>query len=372
MLPLFHSIYLETTRKCNLSCAYCSTGSNLKDKNFGEELTSDEIINLILKPAATLGSRFVVFSGGEFLLRNDSFYLLEEAQKMGYRIGIASNGTTLNQETINILKKILGNNLIISLGVNSFTPKNADTRDKDEDFVLETINLLKANNININISITIGQFNKDTFSQTVEMVKALGLAYNRLPYVPRNSLCTNQMLDKETLKACFHPVLNKYFNGFSSYHPLFLNECDYEKYSGQNSKTSKVPTNPSVGCWVGSYFAVTPEGEISPCPLFADQVTGGNIRNMPLKEILFESTLFSQITNRQLLKGQCHSCKYNFTCGGCRVMAYFKSGDMLAEDPTCFIKDLNEEELSQIEKQTAKSFRDYVRMAGVGGLFDEQ
>jgi len=371
MLPLFHSIYLETTRRCNLSCAYCSTGSNQKEKNFGKELTSDEILGLILRPATALGSRFVVFSGGEFLLREDAFFLLQEAHKIGYRIGIASNGTTLNQETINKLKETLDDNLIISLGVNSFTSENADTRDKEEHFVLETINLLKANNVNINISITIGQFNTHTFAQTVETVKAMGLAYNRLPFVPRNNPAGYQMLDKAALKEYFHPVLTKYFNGFSSFHPLFLDEKVYEKYSGQNSLNSLVPTNPSVGCWIGSYFAVTPEGEISPCPLFADQVSGGNIRNTPLKEILFESELFKQITNRQLLKGQCKSCKYNFTCGGCRVMAYFKSGDMMAEDPTCFIKDLSPEELSQIEKQTAESFRNYVRMAGVGGLFEE-
>jgi len=371
MLPLFHSIYLETTRRCNLNCVYCSSGSNLKDKNFGKELTGDEIVGLILKPAAVLGSRYVVFSGGEFLLRDDAFYLLEEAHKLGYKVGIASNGTTLNQETINKLKALLGNNLLISLGVNSFTCENAETRDSDEDFVMKTINLLKANNININISITIGQFNKDTFSQTVETVKALGLAYNRLPFVPRNNLCTSQMLDKATLKRYFHPVLNKYFNGFSSFHPLFLDALDYEKFSGQNAETSKVPTNPSVGCWVGSYFAVTPEGEISPCPLFADEVSGGNIRKTPLKEILFASELFTRITNRKLLKGQCKCCKYNFTCGGCRVMAYYMSGDMFAEDPTCFIKDLSPEELTQMEKQTAKLFRNYVRMAGMGGLFEE-
>jgi len=312
----------------------------------------------------------VVFSGGEFLLRADALELLEFAHKSGYKIGIASNGTSLNQHMIDELKKLLGNNLIVSLGVNSFSRDNENTRIKDDDFVMETIKLLKRNNININISITIGQFNKYSFSETVEKVKSLGLAYNRLPCVPRNNDCRHEMLDKESLKDYFHPVLTKYFNGFSSFHPLFLNEKDYEKYTGQSSKDSVVPTNPSVGCWVGSYFAVTPEGDISPCPLFADHVSGGNIRNMPLKEILYESPLFTQIVNRQLLKGKCKSCKYNFTCGGCRVLAYYISGDIFAEDPTCFIDKLSEQELLKIEKQTAISFRDYVRMAALGRLYE--
>lgn len=371
MLTQYHSIYLETTRRCNLSCAYCSTGSNLKGKDFGREMDTDEIIKHILEPAYALGSRFVVFSGGEFLLRSDAFTLLEAAQNIGYRVGMASNGTTLNQQMIDKLKSLLGQNLVISIGVNSFTKKNIETRDVDETFARKTIALLQQNNVNINISVTIGRFNYTTFAETVEEIRAMGLPYNRIPFVPRNTACYELMPDKELLKNYFHPVLSKFFNGFTSFHPLFLSTADYEKHSGHKIGLSKMPTNPSVGCWVGSYFAVTPEGDISPCPLFADHVKGGNIRHTPLKDILFESDVFVKITDRSQLGGKCGSCRYNFTCGGCRVMAYYINGDYMAEDPTCFIDDISAEELARIEKTTGKSFRNYVRMAAKGGLYEE-
>ncbi|MDD3878310.1 MAG: radical SAM protein [Bacteroidales bacterium] len=366
----FHSIYFETTRRCNFSCPYCSSGSQWKDKNYGKELEFDEIIKLLFIPSRKLGSRFIVFSGGEFLLREDAVDLLKEAHKMGFRIGLASNGSTITQNKIDVLRNAVGKNLLVSLGVNEFSSANIETRDVSEDFIRDKIKLLQENKISVNLSVTLSQFNKDTFAQTVEEIRKLGLPYNRIPFVPRNCDAKELMLDKNTLKNYFHPVLNKYFNGFSSFHPLFLAPEDYARFTGQHKNVYQVPTNPSVGCWVGSYFAVTPEGAVSPCPLFADQISGGNIRETSLKKILFESEVFVKITDRKQLKGKCGTCKYNFTCGGCRVMSYYLTGDFMAEDPTCFIQDLSVEELSEIEKQTAVSFRNYVRMASRGGLFD--
>ncbi|MGI6411319.1 MAG: SPASM domain-containing protein [Bacteroidales bacterium] len=35
--------------------------------------------------------------------------------------------------------------------------------------------------------------------------------------------------------------------------------------------------NPGVGCWVGAYYAINAEGEVAPCPMFLDHVSGGNV-----------------------------------------------------------------------------------------------
>ncbi len=43
-------------------------------------------------------------------------------------------------------------------------------------------------------------------------------------------------------------------------------------------------------------------------------------------------------------------------------MAYYKTSNPFAEDPTCFIDSLNEEELLDYEKRTARNFKNYNRM----------
>jgi MoaA/NifB/PqqE/SkfB family radical SAM enzyme len=82
------------------------------------------------------------FSGGEFLLRKDAFELLKEAHNTGFRISIVTNGTAVTQRNIDKLQDLLGNNLLISLGINSFDEANTDTRDSDYHKTLQQIQLL--------------------------------------------------------------------------------------------------------------------------------------------------------------------------------------------------------------------------------------
>ena len=370
MLPPFHTLYFEATRNCNLRCTYCSTKSNVKPSY--KDIPFKLILERIFNPAWELGTRMIDFSGGEFLLRKDAYLLLEEAHKIGFKISVVTNGTTINQRVIDKLQDILHGNLLISLGINSFDENNEDTRDYDYKKTLTLIQLLEKNNITINMCVTVGKFNADTFGQTIKHIDDLKLPYNRIPYSPRNSPCKHLMFDKKTMKEKIHPVLLKYFRGYVSYVPFFLSPEEYKKRTGQTASDSPVPTHPSIGCWVGSFYGINPEGEVAPCPLLLDNITGGNVLKTDLKDILYHSKLFTSVLNRNNLKGKCGSCKFNFTCGGCRVMAYYQTGDVLAEDPNCFIDELTPDELLEMEKETARQFKNYQRMTNFGGVFRKE
>jgi len=367
MNSMFHTLYFEGTRNCNLNCKYCSTKSNVKTKY--PDIPTNKIIERVFKPAWDLGTRMIDFSGGEFLIRKDAFTLLKEANDIGFRISLVTNGKLINQKMIDKLQNTLGDNLLLSLGVNSFDEKNIETRDYEAKKTLDIINLVERNGIGINMVVTIGKFNADTFEDTISYIDKLRLPYNRTPFVPRNADCGSLMFDKETMRNKIHPTLLKYYRGYVSYIPFFLNEDEYFKHSKQNREVSLVPTNPSVGCWVGSFYGINPEGEVAPCPLLLDHVSGGNVYKESLYDILYNSDLFKNIVDRTKLKGKCGTCKYNYTCGGCRVMAYYQSGDVMAEDPTCFIEDLSEEELQELEEKTYKNFKNYNRMTAFGGVF---
>jgi radical SAM protein with 4Fe4S-binding SPASM domain len=369
MLSLFHTLYFEATRNCNLNCPFCSTGSN-KRRDY-PDLDTKTIINRVLEPAWALGTRMVDFSGGEFLIRKDAFELLEITNTMGFRISIVSNGTTLTDKTIEKLKNLLGDNIMISLGINSFDSENKISRDYEYENTIKLINKLEKYHIPINMVVTIGKFNAHSFSDTIANIEELKLPYNRTPFCPRNSPRHDMMFDKETMKEYIHPVLRKYYKGYVSYAPFFLSPEIYEKATGQNQNNTPVPTSPSIGCWVGSFYGINAEGDVAPCPLLLDHVHGGNVLETNLSDILYKSELFSKIIHRENIKGKCKNCKYNFTCGGCRVMAYYHTGDVFGEDPTCFIEDLSENELKQLENETAKNFKNYHRMTCFGGVFKQ-
>ncbi|MGI6411320.1 MAG: hypothetical protein ACOX0V_08810 [Bacteroidales bacterium] len=70
------------------------------------------------------------------------------------------------------------------------------------------------------------------------------------------------------------------------------------------------------------------------------------------------------------LEGKCGNCKYTYTCGGCRVMAYYYTGNVYAEDPTCFLHELSDEEIKRKRRsKLSRSFKNYVRMAKFGHIF---
>ena len=365
---MYHTLYFETTRKCNFTCEHCSSGSNGKYE-VEPDIDYSTIVERILDPAFLLGTRFIGFSGGEFLLREDAYQILTYANKKGFRIGIASNGSTLNKKVIHELKKILGDNLLISLGINSFDEENIKTRNVETSYFLKLLNLLEQEGVRLNIAVTMGSFNSDTFDHTLDEIRKRHLPLNRIPFVPRHSSQTCMMFNKKIMKEKLHPALIKSYHGYVSYVPFLLKPEDHEKHSGQNSVKNLVPTNPSVGCWCGSFYSINPAGEVSPCPLLGDHVSGGNVLKENLQDILFKSEVFVGITDRSKLKGKCGSCKFKFTCGGCRSYSYYLTGDLYAEDPTCFIDELSDSELNNLTSETYKGFKNYIRMATFGGHF---
>ncbi len=370
MLPYFHTLYFEATRHCNFACDSCSSGSHIKDKEWGKELTTTEIIERVLRPAYKLGTRYIAFSGGEFLLRPDAFELLMEANSLGFRISVVSNGSTLNDKAIHKLKDLLGDNLLVSLGINSFdNAVNTSSRNIASDKLLRLIDKLEAAHININICVTIGMHTVDSLHDTLNKIRELKLPNNRIPFSPRHSDSKNLMFDKETMQHKIHPELRKYHQGYVSFVPFFISPKLYEIYSGQNEIAHKVPTNPSIGCWCGSFYSVNPEGEVSPCPLLGDHFSGGNVSTEKLKDVLYKSELFQKIVSRKDFGGKCGKCRFRFTCGGCRTMAYYHTGDLFGEDPTCFIDNLSDNELKEIELEMEKNFKNYIRLSELGGLY---
>jgi radical SAM protein with 4Fe4S-binding SPASM domain len=109
-------------------------------------------------------------------------------------------------------------------------------------------------------------------------------------------------------------------------------------------------------------LALSAEGDVSPCAILLDDVGCGNVRDMTFPEIVGRSPVFQQLLDRTQLQGKCGRCRYKFTCGGCRAMAYYEHGDVMAEDPTCFFEPEDETTVSEHEAETNRMFKRYAFM----------
>jgi radical SAM protein with 4Fe4S-binding SPASM domain len=153
-----------------------------------------------------------------------------------------------------------------------------------------------------------------------------------------------------------------------SYTPFFLSPELHEQASG-GVRNNTIPENPAIGCWAGSWLAVNAEGDVSVCPVLLDVLNAGNVREQPLDKLVESSSLFADITDRSRLKGRCGRCRYQYTCGGCRAMAYFHTGDYMGDDPTCFFDPVDRSTVSEHEEETNHNFKKYLLVARAAGVY---
>ena len=375
----FSTLYLEATRGCNNSCPMCMTGCNNPEyvkKKKNEELSYHEIVNKIIIPAhVEFGVFQVGFSGGEFLLRQDALDLVSETADLGLEVKITTNSILLNEKLLKELKTAAKNKLVMAFGINSMADSdvNRKTRNLDLETTLEAIKLCERLGITKHVVVTIGRFNMNELEETISWLAKNHIPYNRAPLAGRNSgrdFIGQFGLDAESMKQKIHPVLRKYPNGYISYTPFFLSPELHREISGGQHVNVTVPQNPSIGCWTGSLIAINAEGDVSPCAVLLDEVIAGNIRTESLLDIIDKSDVFQNILDRNRLKGRCGRCRYKFTCGGCRAMAWFLKGDYMEEDPICFFEPVDETSRSPHEDETNRVFYQYARYAACAGMYE--
>ena len=114
--PILHNLFWETTLRCNAKCKHCGSRAG-EDCNFKDELTTDEIKNVLKSVADKYDAREILLNitGGEPLLRQDLFEVMAYAVSLGYRWGMTTNGMLINDEIIEKLKQTHMDTVSISL-----------------------------------------------------------------------------------------------------------------------------------------------------------------------------------------------------------------------------------------------------------------
>lgn len=90
----------DLTFRCNLRCVhcYCPTGDKEQELNFGE-------IVRIMDEISNEGCVWLVLTGGEPLLRKDFSDIYLYAKKKGFITTLLTNGTLIDEKTVNLLKQ---------------------------------------------------------------------------------------------------------------------------------------------------------------------------------------------------------------------------------------------------------------------------
>lgn len=333
----------EVTGACNLRCIHCHATSG---KAAPDELTTDEGKRLIDMLAAESEFRTLIYTGGEPLVRPDIFTLLRHSQKAGLANIIATNGTLIDEEMAFKLKEH-------GVVCNAISIDSADVATHDfvrnkpgaYELAMRAMEATKKAGILLQVNTTAMEYNMPHLAELIDFADKSGagimlmyqlVAVGRGEKIEKATLkkSANKYLSEliatkqKTAKTIIEPVAGP------QYWPYLL-----EKNGIREGKLLKLAGKVFHGCAAGRGFVyVKANGDVWPCPFV--EVNAGNIRDSSFHEIYRNAPVFQHLRRREeLLKGVCGECNYKTVCGGCRGRAHAYSGDYLAEDPRCFIRE---------------------------------
>jgi len=108
-------LFWECTLRCNFFCKHC--GSNAGNKVFQNELTTAEIKKCLKEIAEDFDAKKIMLAitGGEPLIRNDVFEVMDCAHKLGFPWGMVTNGFLVNERIVEQMKEAGMKTIVVSI-----------------------------------------------------------------------------------------------------------------------------------------------------------------------------------------------------------------------------------------------------------------
>ena len=335
----------NVTRKCNLKCSHCYI--NATKEELRGELTTEEAKRL-MDQISDVSRPLLILSGGEPLLREDIYDLIRYGASKGFRMGLGSNGSLIDEAVAKKLKDAGVKTVSISID-SSIPEKHDEFRGVKGSWqkAVNAITALKQNGVLVQVNTTVTQQNHGEIDEIMSLAEELGVENFHLFFlVPTGRgikiADLSPALYEGMIKSTFAKTAKHRLNVRPSCAPQFM----------RIAKDMGLDMRQWIrGCIAGLYYCrVYPNGDITPCPYLPVKL--GNIREKTFSEIWFKSEVFTNLRNFNKLKGKCGDCDYRSLCGGCRARAYGLSsdfidfcgdlhepaelkGDYLTEDPWC-------------------------------------
>ncbi len=321
------------TERCNRACKHCyQNGNPAKELPLGDLQT---IVGLMEEAVTKWGKKGTIsLTGGEpFIRRDDLHAIMDQIDRSDNLIyyDILTNGSLITESEANTLKthKKLRR---IQVSLEGATAESNDAIRGPGSFDSTITAMRQLRNVGIDVSVmtTISRANKDEIPGLVALLGSEGVttfALERL--IPEGSgaglsdLVLTPLELREIYKAVHQIAVNQPPIRLLLYRPLFA---------------LLAPEDPTVGalCSAGNNaLTIMPDGTLFPCRRLPIAI--GNVLADGFYKVWYGSEVLWKIRNPQNLNAKCRDCSLLTQCRGCRAMAYFTTGDYMAEDPQCWL-----------------------------------
>ena len=183
------SMYIVLTNRCNNHCVYCRT-----DKRPQNDVWTSETLKTVMQDMKRAGTRRIHFTGGEPMLRSDLGELVTYAKKLGFFVGISTNGYQVAKR-INELKGVD----VVFLSYDG--PPKVHSRLRGERNVGEVksaLSALKEAGIRVWTSTVLTQWNADFVEDIVDFARQHHILanFNRLEFFSKKPCCLHPHIDE--------------------------------------------------------------------------------------------------------------------------------------------------------------------------------
>lgn len=316
----------ELTPVCNMDCRMCYVKMSRQQQEAIRPLISAEEWIRLGQEAKGHGLLYLLLTGGEPFSRPDFREILAGLHKMGLVLTINSNGTLIDEKTMEWLVQTPPVRINITLyGASDATYERLCRNPRGFTQVTKAIRMLRDAGITVKINCSLTPYNADDLEGIIRFAKEEGLVVQATSYmfppVRRDASKVGQN-DRFTPEdaAYYSAKIEKFLNGSER----FLERAKTLDFGSIPSDDDMCIDSEGEGirCRAGkSSFWVTWDGKMLPCGMLPDE-------GVDLSKTEFAEA-WKQITEKVTcirLPAKCKNCSLKDLCRACAAMAVTETG----------------------------------------------
>ena len=352
------SLFWEATLRCNAYCEFCGSrcGDYSLEKLINEELSAETICNCFQEIAHAYDPQSIMLNitGGEPLLRQDLFDIMSYASDLGFPWGLVSNGSLIDESTVQKMKASGMKTISISLDGNSETHNMLRKLPNGFNRVRNAITLLRKYDFldEIQVTTVVNHKNINELEELYGILLKWEIDSWRLATIDPIGRAQYQ---KELLLT--EDDYNQYFNFFNKHQfngkIILMTSCSH--YLGAYDNLYR---NHSFSCETGKHVAsILMNGDIYVCPNVPriPELIQGNIKKDSFIDVWKNGYGWFRNPDRQ--KGaKCSKCDFYEACKGDSLHTW----DFTNQEPKICFAERKFASVS-LKKETEEILRNKVR-----------
>lgn len=339
--PTPNTVYFYPYMECNLRCRKCYV--DFSDKSYTANQVSVQASKELIDQLDDLGVLSLILLGGEPLMYDGIFEVLEYASKHPFLTSLSTNGVLVTEETADRLGHLIDR---VQVSQDGGTRRTSEFI-KDSDTYSHTIqgieHLLDAGlHVTVGYVMTSANTQADELEAFLENMVDLGVqAVSFMQYYPKGLQEHRDLMIGPNQWPVVRRRLQDLEDRFSSEISLeWEDNFAFDNGSIDEEDIVFAIDRYLAGCRCGkTEISIYSNGDVYPCDFLMDEprFCAGNIHEQTIREIWYESPVLKEFRGIDVDHSDaCGGCEFRPLCnGGCRALSWIFHGRLDEFDPRC-------------------------------------